>query len=593
MEKTGNTTTAPSFNSMKLFKSISNTIEDTKEQVLAQFSDHFSFNNDEPLSDDDDNIPFNHRHRSREKKLKDDELVKVTEDIRQFADYLKLTPLQTIVFVAYLTGELTDNRQDDSVATVKNFLMLDSLDSIALKPEIKHLIDHGYLRVQYSRRGESVNVDKTLVNAIVDNLPFELSEQLSVDRYTFCAKIAAMLDKSQQENIGTREIIEAVRNYEKEYADLKFIKETKRLIDKSDADTTDAAIFYYVCDGAANGTRNSVSDILSMVYNRTSERIRNSNDFIDGIHPLQKLDLVELAPGGFFQESTLKLTDNGRKLFMEEDYRTKSKKIKDVIDVADIKTKELFYDSETAHQIDFLRNSLDGKQFDKMQKRLEAQSLPKGIAVLLYGAPGTGKTETVMQIAKATKRRIMHVDISHSKSCYLGESEKLIKKIFTNYKSLCETEKRKPILLFNEADAIFSKRYNVNQNSVSQTLNAMQNIILEEMETFDGILIATTNLANNLDEAFDRRFLFKMEFQRPTIEAKQHMWKSKLPMLNDDECKKLAMQYDLSGGEIDNIVRKVTMNEVLYGAVPTIEYINELCRNERINARNGSCKVGF
>ena len=67
--------------------------------------------------------------------------------------------------------------------------------------------------------------------------------------------------------------------------------------------------------------------------------------------------------------------------------------------------------------------------------------------------------------------------------------------------------KVKPILLFNEADAVFSKRKDVNNGNVAQTENAIQNIILEEMENLDGILIATTNLADNLDGAFERRFV--------------------------------------------------------------------------------------
>ena len=86
-----------------------------------------------------------------------------------------------------------------------------------------------------------------------------------------------------------------------------------------------------------------------------------------------------------------------------------------------------------------------------MQKRLESKGLPKGVAVLLYGAPGTGKTETVYQLAKKTNRKILHVDIAESKSMWFGESEKIIKKIFTNYRQMCKAAERHkentPILL--------------------------------------------------------------------------------------------------------------------------------------------------
>ena len=128
---------------------------------------------------------------------------------------------------------------------------------------------------------------------------------------------------------------------------------------------------------------------------------------------------------------------------------------------------------------------------------------------------------------------------------------------------------------------------------MAQTENAIQNIILEEMEKLDGILIATTNLVDNLDSAFARRFLFKVEFGQPTVEAKQSIWKSKLEWLPDDDCRALSTKFDFSGGEIDNIVRKVVMEEVLHGTRPTLAEIEELCRHEKIgNGCNGG-SIGF
>ena len=171
-----------------------------------------------------------------------------------------------------------------------------------------------------------------------------------------------------------------------------------------------------------------------------------------------------------------------------------------------------------------------------------------------------------------------------------------MKGIFTDYKKLCDEEKRKPILLFNEADALFSNRQNISNtsgsSSVAQTENAILNIIMEEMEKLDGILIATTNLTDNLDSAFARRFLFKIRFGHPTVEAKHSIWKDKLPWLSDDDCRQLATRHDFSGGEIDNIVRKVVMEEVLHDIRPTLSEIEELCRHEKIGEGN-RCGIGF
>lgn len=579
----------PDFNTLKLFKSISNAAENTKGQILSQFSDTFEYNVDDSEDDEDEGISF--RRRKRNISLSSEELKQVVSDISIFAEYLKLTPVQTIVFVAYMTGEMLEQRMDDSIGVVKNYLNLDVLDCIPLKKEIKYLTDHGYLTTSYTRRGKLISVDKILFNAIACNSEFIMSEQTPVDRYVFCQKVGAL---AQNGDLETSLLIDEVCDLEKEHDSLKFVKEVKQIIERSSGDTSDAIIYYCVCNAAADGSRLTVSEVLSAVYSRTSDRIRNSNEFADGTHPLQKMNLVDITPGGFFSDTCLALTEKGRELFMEDDYRSNRKRIKDVIEPNEIKLKELFYDESTTCQIDFLRESLCDKKFVKMQKRLEQKSLTKGVAVLLYGASGTGKTETVLQIARATGRRVMHVDISQSKSCWFGESEKIVKKIFINYKELCKLDKRKPILLFNEADAIFSKRMDVDSSTTSQTMNTIQNIILEEMETLDGILIATTNLSNNIDEAFDRRFLFKIQFKRPSNEAKMLIWKSKLQMLTDDECLKLAENYDLTGGEIDNIIRKTEMNEVVRGEVPSFEYINELCRTERMEGRKGSfSKVGF
>ena len=128
-------------------------------------------------------------------------------------------------------------------------------------------------------------------------------------------------------------------------------------------------------------------------------------------------------------------------------------------------------------------------------------------------------------------------------------------------------------------------------SSVDQTENAIQNIILEQMEKQQGILIATTNLEGNLDAAFERRFLFKIKFEKPGMEAKRLIWQDKLPLLVEQDADTLASEFDFSGGEIDNIVRKATMNEVLTGNGYSLDYIRELCLQERLSKKCGN--IGF
>lgn len=288
------------------------------------------------------------------------------------------------------------------------------------------------------------------------------------------------------------------------------------------------------------------------------------------------------------------LTDKGKELFFEEDAKLFIQKVdkKDLVNCEDIKPKQLFFSENEQRQLSMVGNSLMEENYRALTERLESKGLSKGIAVLLYGAPGTGKTESVMQWARQSGRDIVHVDFSASKSMWYGESEKIVKDIFTRYRQQCKRSKIKPILLFNEADGLFSKRKDMSRgSSVDQTENTIQNILLEEMEKLDGILIATTNLEENLDKAFERRFLFKIRLDKPGVEAKKNIWQDKLPILSAEQAHKLASDFDFSGGEIDNIVRKTTMQEVLEGGVPTMESIVKLCSQEKVCTRNN--RIGF
>ena len=217
--------------------------------------------------------------------------------------------------------------------------------------------------------------------------------------------------------------------------------------------------------------------------------------------------------------------------------------------------------------------------------------MPIGICALLHGLTGTGKTEATLQLARETGRIVMLVDIASSKSCWFGETEKIVKGIFTRYKQLCKKSELTPILLFNEADGILSKRKDVGSSNVAQTENAVQNIILQEMETLKGIMICTTNLVNNLDAAFERRFLFKVRFDAPTLESKCCIWMDKLPSLSKADATVLAGRFAFSGGEIDNIARKATMDELISGTTPTLETIIKLCTKEKLG--NERQQIGF
>ena len=260
----------------------------------------------------------------------------------------------------------------------------------------------------------------------------------------------------------------------------------------------------------------------------------------------------------------------------------------------DIVHKPLFYEPKVNKFVNELNKFFEQDSYNAIVERMKQSNFRSAFTCIFYGSPGTGKTETVYQLARATQRDILVVDVPQIKDKWVGESEKNVKSIFDQYRALAKKSKLTPILLFNEADSIFSKRMTNLEHSVDQMYNTMQNIILQEMENLEGILIATTNLTDNLDKAFERRFLYKIKFERPSADARGHIWHAMIPSLNDEQALALAEKYDFSGGQIENVARKYAINNILYGEVQDpLDSLSDICDNELIESDDNCRRVGF
>jgi len=335
---------------------------------------------------------------------------------------------------------------------------------------------------------------------------------------------------------------------------------------------------------------------LSALYDHSShftgiKRLLKSGNYI-----LLKKGLIENScSDGFCETDSYRLTSAVRDDFLGDlnEVLTETP-VKGLKLSNSITEKNLFYPSKTQRSIDELVSLLHSDSFPAIQKRLCDKGMRTGFACLFSGSPGTGKTETVLQIARRCGRDIMQIDISSTKSKWFGDSEKIIKSLFDKYRTAVRRQPTTPILLFNEADAVFSKRRHLDEdyNGPAQTENAIQNIILQEIENLNGILIATTNLSANMDTAFERRFLYKIEFEKPEIVTRKAIWLSMMPELDEEKAHTLALRYDFSGGQIENVARKVSVHHVLSGNVPSLEEMIRFCDEEIIH-RNGSRQIGF
>ena len=266
----------------------------------------------------------------------------------------------------------------------------------------------------------------------------------------------------------------------------------------------------------------------------------------------------------------------------------------EVIKYEEISEKELYYEPKDRNIVETLGKIVSEEKYQEVTKRLKQKGQNSGISVILHGGPGVGKTELIKQLARRSKRDIFNIDPSKVYGSLWGETEKNVRAVFRNFKymaSICPTA---PILLFNEADNILKERGVGIGGSISRSEDIIQTIILQEMENFEGFFFATTNLLDNLDKAFERRFLFKLEVHSPGLETRTKIWGSLIPELDVKQRKYLAEHYAFSGGQIENISRRKNIFEALEGRSPTKTEMAAFCDEEMASSRKQSCgKIGF
>ncbi|MDM5271499.1 ATP-binding protein [Sulfurovum sp. zt1-1] len=253
---------------------------------------------------------------------------------------------------------------------------------------------------------------------------------------------------------------------------------------------------------------------------------------------------------------------------------------------------------KTRETLDNVIKQVDKEVFRKL-KEWGIKDKRKGIdaRIIFYGSAGTGKTMTAMSLAKTLKRPILSFDCSKILSMYVGESEKNVRRIFDEFKELSHKAKVEPILLLNEADQFLSSRTEGSGSSADKMHNQMQNIFLEQIERFEGILIATTNLLGNIDKAFSRRFNYKIEFKKPGKRQRMRLWQFMLPenadYTEDFDVQSLA-SFDLTGGQINLIIKntayKVAVREE--SIFSNQDFLEEI-EKELGSSFDGSKSMGF
>lgn len=531
-------------------------------------------------------------------QMKSEIFDELNPELQTVADYLNSSSESAFFFANILSLFFTGRDVD-----FNDLCRLLDTNPFELLPHMNHiddLIDRGILARKSGRsRSKEPSVNKTFMvhidvcEAITKGTVCpSLKKEFKNTLIDVLEHLNDQLHLCMDEEINGSELEDELNEIINNHVRFKFIKKLKAL----DFHPLDKAVFLYVCWGTIAGSRSvDIERLLKGIMRRSSEKVKYMQDMYNRQNPLLKKGFLETKEARFLNDIEFTLTDKSKIMLEEEGIvmTFKSARRDDVITPSSIAEKELYYNEKEAQQLDKLKPMLVDTHYNELIGRLKAKNLPVGLNVLLYGAPGTGKTETVLQLAKSSGRQIIKVDISKTKSMWFGESEKIVKRIFTDYHEYASTQELTPILLFNEADAVLSSRGSISSSNTKQTENAIQNIILEELENFRGIFFATTNLVKNLDPAFDRRFLFKVEFSKPGLIQRKHIWESKLTFLDTNAATELATKFELSGGQIDNVARKCEINYILNACEPNLEELKDYCNEESLTTKSSKRVIGF
>lgn len=517
----------------------------------------------------------------------------LSDDLKHLSQYLQLNEMQALLFANAFIISFDSSR----MSNVFSHFGLPEYKIVFYQQDINALFQKKLILKDrhFDNKRMDYLIDKNLVHAITKNLNPNLAKPEKTNLIQVLEEFDNYSEMLDNESISKMEMDIFTGSLADENPDIEFFKNFSKW------KLTPFETFFLldaVWDAVSHGDNDYNTNVQSTVedyYTSKTRSLAAINDIINGNTGLHKYGLIEIQKSNYRNRTMVRLSKSLVKQLKETEnieLAVLEGENKRLIQAKSIKKKELFYNEAEIRAVETLKNTLTEGKFRQLQKRLDKKAMPLGITVLLHGEPGTGKTESVYQLARESGRNIFKVDISNTKSMWFGESQKLVKKIFTDYQEFQKEEKKCPILLFNEADAVISKRKAAGSSNVADTENAIQNILLEELENFNGILFATTNLIENMDSAFERRFLYKVHFEKPTAEVAAKIWKSKLPFLSEKEALELASAFDFSGGEMENIARKILMDEVLNNISPDLERVKYYCKDEKWSNK-AVTKIGF
>lgn len=452
------------------------------------------------------------------------------------------------------------------IGEVSNIELFNS--TIALSSTFLKLLEEGTLEV-----------DLPDITEYTDHLEYLKDQFLRIDLYQ---QVGLTKQNLTQNSISTSRLRSKIQELEIRIAER--VKKTKidivveNIFKDNELSPKEQVIFLALLKEEYASEFDSLRDmntLVSLISFDDYEKIKNRALLEEGSKLIENeiIDYDEMLNGFGGVSRSFYISEELLQKIMHPDKEKKTKKIKldmlineqDLFELVDPKTTldDVVLTPKTRELLDNLLKQLD-RNVVRLLREWGIKERRSGVdaKIIFYGPPGTGKTMTALSLAKSMKKRVLSFDCSKILSKYVGESEQNVRRIFDTYKDMAQKTKSEPVLLLNEADQFLSARSTEGGGSADKMHNQMQNIFLEQIEKFSGMLIATTNLLENIDSAFSRRFDYKIAFEKPTQKQRLELWRKLLPenaVYEENFSIEELSKYALSGGQIKLVLKNCAL----------------------------------
>ena len=517
-------------------------------------------------------------------------------------DFFGITHFQSIVFAHLIEAELRSLIVDNERITDTFGKKLSALASVNLALDellAKKLIYHK--RSEYGMRRKNdrnkiIAVHEKMLDALMTGDASLLTTTQTEDFQALLAEVRELIVKRMEKIISTDELVDQTIHI---LTSNNALPEVKWLLKIEGIDKYDMVLLLNLTiETFEDGDRgeSDMSKLVNEVFSEIRDRVRYKRNIKENKCPLYTLKLVEFSDNDFSFMDYTRLSEESMEMLLGGAVEVTKKAIKPkfgtLIAPDKIVEEELFYNEAEQKQIDTLVKALQKDNYDLIVEKLKSKgSIPNFIGIMA-GLPGVGKTASCYQIAKRTNRYVYFIDLEKISSKWVGQSSLNCVALFDEIKAINASLDTPAVCIFNEAEQVVYRRNN-SDSSVSSEKNGVIAQFLQQFEIFSGIAFLTTNLIDNIDPGFMRRILFKLSIKTPAPDVRKKILTKVFDDINQETIERINSKYELTGAQIGNVSKKLTVSTLLDDTINKDEYIMELCEEELVFSKSNRKPIGF